>query len=65
MLIWNQKLVGNVENPSIGSWDSIIIGIPHIMEVLTFDKFLLIRKFEERIKKDSRSMGLIQTGGKT
>lgn len=34
------------------------------MEVLTFDKFLLIQKFEERIKKDSRSMGLIQTGGK-
>lgn len=50
---------------ALGIGTSTIIGIPHVMEVLTFDKLLLIWKFEERINKDSRSMGLIQTGGKT
>lgn len=60
----NQRAVRNVKNPDVGSWDSIIIGLSHIMEALSFDQLTLIQKFEERLKEGSKMTGLIQTQGR-
>lgn len=60
----NQRSVRNVKICSAGSQDFIIIGLPHMVGVLSFDQLLLIQTFEEIFKEVSKKTGLIQTQGK-
>lgn len=60
----NQRRVRNVKICSAGSYNFIIIGLPHMVEGLSFDQLLLIQTFEERFNEVSKKTGLVQTQGK-